>query len=430
MARKPAAYVRKSKKLEESAAAQLAVLKELAQRDGVNGELEVYEDIGRSGRYGQRGPDTAWGRLLADVEAGRVSTIYVRVLDRAGRSLEEWLAFLRLCRENEVRIVDQTGERSAPEGYDLTVIEMLMAEREGKKAQDRSRLALATQQKRGDVIGHPPYGYQVGWQDGRRAFVPNPAEPVAAALAAVRKTGGNVARAARLLNEGGTPTRGGKSWDPRTLRRVIEREAPNLLAPRTGATRQRVRPSVVSPLSRLVRCHCGQILTPVQARGWAYCSVGHKQGAAAHGPYVVRLSVIEKALREELSKLRVKVFSVEKALTENLAIRTALVAKRERLGWAVTDGLLPREQARNQAAAIDAELEELTDDEVWTGITESTRVDWSWEPIKLGDVLRKLFREVRLGVGTTSKTTPGKRAGSTTLEVVEVVWRVPEWRRA
>lgn len=39
-----------------------------------------------------------------------------------------------------------------------------------------------------------------------------------------------------------------------------------------------------------------------------------------------------------------------------------LTGQRERLGYAVVDGLLPREQARDKAAEIDAELALITDD--------------------------------------------------------------------
>lgn len=309
--RYPAAYVRKSQKLAESASAQLEAIKAIAARDGVNGELLAYSDVGVSGGFGKRGERSAWARLQADIAAGSVSAVYISGIDRAGRSIEEWLGFARRCRDLGVRIVDQTGEdRASEDGEDTALFEAWAAQKEHRKAKERSARAKATREARGDLRADrsgrltlpgsaAPYGWQqarageVGligsdFPDPRRVvLVPNPQEPLEPILQAVKETKGNIARAAKLLNERGVPSRSGRPWSPRTVDRIIDREAPRLRVRRVRIERAgemvTVRvPAGRHPLSRLVRCHCGTVMTPNANRKEVVCSTGHKVGTAVH----------------------------------------------------------------------------------------------------------------------------------------------------
>jgi hypothetical protein len=97
---------------------------------------------------------------------------------------------------------------------------------------------------------------------------------------------------------------------------------------------------------------------------------------------------------------------------ENRDRRTELAGQRERLGWAVTDGLLDREQAQLKAAEIGAEMERLADQEQ---VVDIPTLDWSWEPAELNAVLRSLWERVELDAN---------------LRPVRAEWRVPEWRAA
>lgn len=397
--RRPAGYVRKSKRLEESAAAQLEAIKAVAARDGVNGDLVVYQDIGVSGRYGQRGQRTAWARLQDDITAGTVGVVYLSVLDRAGRSLEDWLAFARRCRDHDVRIIDQTGnDRAADEGYDLTVIEVLFAEREGKKAVERARRGLVTSRARGDTLGLPRYGYKSSRDDtGRVVHVLNDQEPLAPIIAAVEATRGNILAACRALNDAGIRARRG-IWSPRTLTNVIRNEAPRLLraAPRPRRTKSGAL-SVVSPLAHLVLCHCGTTMTPRAIDGSLYCYGGISRGKA-HGRYVARdrhvYALLEWATRD-LTHTATKTYSTGDTAAQRATLTEAL----RRLGRAFADGAYDDDEYQVKRDAITASLADLLDlDDIDIEVRIHGReVKWDATDADLGDALRRVVRSVTLG---------------------------------
>ncbi|MEJ7804163.1 MAG: recombinase family protein, partial [Candidatus Limnocylindria bacterium] len=290
--RRPAAYVRKSHRLADSAAAQLAAIRRAAATDGADPDaLEVYSDVGLSGGYGKRNGDSDWVRLLADIDARRVSTVYLTVVDRASRSVEDWAGFTRRMREAGTRLFGEQGEIDLSPGLSPGTIAALVAEAEREKAIERSARAAATQAARGDeaIGGHgAPYGYRraragelgLPGDPARIVVVRDPDEPVEPILAAAKETAGNVMAAARLLNECGVPTRSGAAWSTRTVARVLDTEDATRV--RRAGERRRRGPSD-APLSRLVACHCGQLMTPGRdrrTRRWSevYCHVGHRAG--------------------------------------------------------------------------------------------------------------------------------------------------------
>jgi len=411
MARYPAAYARKSHKDQASAEQQLVEIHEIAKRDGLNGELVDYKDVGISGLYGKRGDDSDWRRLQTDIAEGRVSTVYLSVLDRAGRDLEEWLAFTRICVEHGTRVVDSKGERTGDGNEDLALFEMWAAQKEGKKAVERSARANRTMAARGYDVGHPPYGSRVAWEVGegdarelvdkkpekrsdvRRVFVPADDEPMQPLLDAIRETGGNVMRAASLLNDHGVLNRG-REWHPRSLTRVLDRE--RALRLRYGRARRRA-PSA-APLSRLVACHCGQIMTPTRDRRtgeWTemYCSVGHRQGVAKHGRYVARSKPVIELLRESIGRAR-WVPMIEGVDTS--AQRAKLDEELRRLGVAYRAGAVDDDEFTAESSRIKAARADIEDTDGHFGAPRPY-VRWDGEPQELGEDLRSRVIVVHLG---------------------------------
>src|SRR5687768_10988193 len=75
--------------------------------------------------------------------------------------------------------------------------------------------------------------------------------------------------------------------------------------------------------------------------------------------------------------------------------RAELEAQRERLGWALADGLLEREQVSELAQAISTELELLAEREQ---VSPPPAVHWDEGlPSEINDELRSLWRYVELG---------------------------------
>jgi hypothetical protein len=311
-------------------------------------------------------------------------------------------------------MVSQDGEVDLSPGLSRATLDMLIAEAEGAKAVERSVRAKATRDARGDVTtaSQPPYGYRlaragdVGQVTAERpdpqrvVLVPNPDEPLKPILDAVRETRGNVARAAKLLNERGVATRSGRPWDPRSLGRIVDREARGLRG-RRGPRGVRI-PAGRSPLSRLVVCHCGQVMTPNAARKEVICAVGHKVGTAEHGRWVAREWRILDYLREQTADLRGTVGERVYAADETSKQRAELEAERRRLGIALADDAIDEAEYRRRMDRVKADLAKLADADDDYRITVEMRgrlVKWESleeDPVAFGDQLRDVVREVRL----------------------------------
>ena len=90
--------------------------------------------------------------------------------------------------------------------------------------------------------------------------------------------------------------------------------------------------------------------------------------------------------------------------------RDRLLEARDRLGLAMTDGLLSREAALAKAAELDGELERL---DATLSVVDLPAIDWSWDDESIRSVLSELWDEIRL---------------DEEMMPVEAIWRAPEWR--
>jgi DNA invertase Pin-like site-specific DNA recombinase len=428
MARYAVAYIRKSKRNDDSATAQLAAVRDIARRDGTDPDsLVVLDDNGKSGDIKKIGARRGYAGLCDAIERGDVSTIYVRVLDRLGRDTGEGLRLYELIERKRTRLVDSLGEMVGEQGEDRVMMELWAAKKELRRAKERSAFTKSIRARRGDVMrdGQPllggnfaAYGYKRvrdrNDQNGQRIIeVANPEEPVQPLIEAARETRGNVLQAAKLLNARGIASRSGRPWSSRTLSRVLDREG--VVRGKYGA-RLRRAPST-APLARLVACHCGQLMTPVRDRRtgrWSelYCAVGHKVGVGDHGRYVARARHVMERLHSE-KPLRVsRIHILKRAKVEDAAAqRTALEEKRRRLGVVFTDGALDEDDYRRQVDDVKRALAELDEeaDADWIGFGPLTPiVPWDGDEEELGAALRQRVRVVRLD----KEMHPG-----------EVVWR-------
>ena len=125
---------------------------------------------------------------------------------------------------------------------------------------------------------------------------------------------------------------------------------------------------------------------------------------------MVAESAILDWVKAEAGRLAPDVDAVQMGV-ETSRRREVLEGQRERLGWAVTDGLLTREQAQAKSSEIDAELSKLSDREE---VIEVPEINWDAAPEKVNAVLRAVWAYVQLDAD---------------MRPTEAVWRVPEWRR-
>ena len=417
MDRHPAAYLRRSyvdpsSPGDISLEAQRAAVERLAHRDGHNGNIVEYSDWGISADVAKAAKRTAYTRLLADMEAGTVSAVYAFDVDRLYRDPRDLFRLQDAAQPHQVRIVTTSGELAIGGGDDPTaeafaIIGSVFGGMELKKAKKRARAAQEARRARGDVFGHPALGFRhVRAENGAIVAV----KDESANLEPIRRAyldAGTVLGATKLLNARGIPTVRRGCWSLSMVQRTIARHWPELLPPK-GASGKRIR--ATSILSQLVRCHCGNVMTPNNVRGQLYCSRAVTIGRDRHGRYNVLQAPIVEWVRAEAGRLAIPYDAVTLA-AEAEQRRQALHEQRERVGLAFADGHLSRETAKAKGEAIDAELAELEVREQAFDIPRE--IPWTAPPAELNAVLRALFEFVELDAG---------------MQPIAAVWRVPEWR--
>jgi len=426
----PAAYLRRSYVDPDSPGdisreAQRSTVRKLAAADGHNGNLIEYDDWGISADIAKAGKRTAYARLLADMEAGKVSAVYAFDVDRLYRDPRDLIRLQDAAQAHKVRIVTTGGPLAIGDGDDpaaegFAFMGAVFGRMELQKIKKRNRAARDARIERGDSMGRPPYGFQHGRDaSGRVIFVPNPRQPVEPVLEAFREAG-SFAGAAKLLNRRNVPSPRGKRWAGNVVNRIVRRHAPKL-APR-GRVSERVAVRGSQRFSRLLRCRCGRFLTPrenytITKYGKfgpyvGYQCYGGRDDPAHSRPYMVNEPTILEWAKAEAARFDPGGDVATRAADEGK--RAALEAQRERLGWAVADGLLSRDAAKVKAGEIDAQVAALEAADDALSIPQA--IDWDrWEPSDINTVLRTQWQYVELDEA---------------MRPVRAEWRVPaKWLR-
>jgi DNA invertase Pin-like site-specific DNA recombinase len=445
-------YLRKSRvtaaaKGVVSAADQEAAIRRLADAD-----VELLVDWGISGGKRDR-PE--WVRLRAAVAAGQVGVVYSYDFSRLGRDLPETLDFLKLCETHG------TAVRTAKDGEltNLGATGSLLRDILGRinlwqreLSEERSLESNVTRKARGDAMGSAGFGQRFARQDGKVVREPDEAATaiVRVLLDAYRKSGsilgtckilnaanipppqmiGRAAKAAREGQESDDPvvTPGHEPrWWTRTVSRIIEREAPELLPLRAAGKGRRER-SGGARLDKLLRCHCGATMTPKMGNGSQqyYCSHGSVSDRASHPRLTVTESHILPWIIAEWGHYREPDDEAPTPGRDKVKERVELTARRLRVGEAFIDGAFDRDESRRRIDAIDRELAALNPPPRIVPLQLGrdgrivTRVDLdldfaNWPARKLNDVLRSLIAYVEL---------------DTTYRPVRAEWRDPAWRSA
>jgi len=423
----PAAYLRRSyvdanSPGDISREAQRDAVRRLSTADGHNGDVIEYDDWGVSADVAKSAKRTAYTRLLADMEAGKVSSVYAFDMDRLYRDPRDLIRLQDAAQRHKVRIVTTGGPLSIGDGDDpaaegFAFIGAVFGRMELQKAKKRSRATRDARLARGDTLGRPAYGYRMARaDDGRVIHEADPSQPIAPVIDAFR-TAGSFGGAAHLLNAAGVPSPRGGSWTSNVIGRIVRREAPEMLRATRVARGVRVKGN--HTLARLLVCPCGQLMTGRWSghrtkygsyRFVSYQCFKGRYDARHQRPYMVNEKTMLPLVQAEVAHLDPP-DAIEADDNQADSERSRLLAAKERLGWAVADGLLGRDQARTRSAEIDAKLDGL---EVREKVIEVPEIDWSWSPRLLNDALTAIFDRIELGPD---------------LRPVRFVWRVPEWRR-
>lgn len=414
----PVAYLRRSSADDSnpgdvSREAQEAAVRELAHRDGYNGDLRVFTDWDRSADEAKEARRTSFLAMLAAVERGEVSVVYAYALDRLYRSMRTFVRLTDAAKAHGVRIVTLRegvlGGDGSPMAQAFAQITAVFSELELNTAKARARSARDARRARGDVFGHPAFGFRHAKVDGKLVRVPDPDRPLAPVLDAYREAG-TVLGAVRLLNARAVPGPKGGRWYTSALTRVLNENAPELLPPPTPTGRREAGDMALSKL--LVCGYCGGLMAPNKVRRQYWCPRGHID-RASHPRYSVAEARIMPAIRAEADRLRPPV-AVELSSEANEARQLALADKRARLVDAYVDGLLTKDERDRRLARIAAEEERLLV-AARTLREVPQAIPWDAAPDAISEVLRAIFERIELGPD---------------MQPARFVWRLPELRAA
>lgn len=227
--REDVAYARQSveKRDSLSLSGQIALCCRTAGVD----RLKVYQDSGYSGKNTQR---PAFQRLLKDIKADRIGTIYVYRLDRFSRSVADFGQLWEIMQAHGVEFVsvNENFDTKTPMGRAMLHIIMVFAQLERETTAERVRDNYYRRVALGLWPGGPaPYGYQIGrGDDGKGHAAPTllpdeNAETVLRIFQEYAEGGMSLSRLARKLSQKGIPGPRRATWDNVTLSRLLHNPA-------------------------------------------------------------------------------------------------------------------------------------------------------------------------------------------------------------
>ncbi len=402
------AYLRKSVARQDdphnSAEAQEAAVRGLAERHGDSDGLVILSDWNVSGRLG-RAKRPGFDQLWQAIENGTCTAVYSYSMSRLARSVSELLRLFETCAERHVpiRLEADVIDTSTASGRLVAGIIAQVATFEADVHGERLRAALTAKSARGERIGTVAF---YGDHDG---------DDPEAVLAAVSEAG-SFSGAAKLLNARGIRPRGSRrGWWPSSVAVVARRLNPTM--PTLRPTRGVAAGGSDFTLARLLRCPtCGTLLSGMRDRldGKNHGRVRYACRLGTSLPHP-RISVTEShilpAVMAEVAHLRTP--EAVEMETGSQAKRAELEARRLRIIDMYESGLIERSDRDRRLAAVTDELQAI---EARAVVMAVPSVDWDWPPKALNRLLRALFERIELDQATFQPLPSGYR------------WTVPEWR--
>lgn len=165
---------------------------------------DTYIDDGYSGTNFRR---PAFGRMLADIEAGEVNCVIVKDLSRFGRDYIDTGKYLeRYFPDHDVRFISITDHiDSMKQAYDMLLpIKNIFNEQYARDISKKVHAAMQTKQHAGEFIGaFACYGYQKSLTDKNKLVVDEYAAQVVRQIFSLYLSGYGKIRIAGILNEQG-----------------------------------------------------------------------------------------------------------------------------------------------------------------------------------------------------------------------------------
>jgi DNA invertase Pin-like site-specific DNA recombinase len=463
----PVAYIRRSVARtgdpgDISREFQTAKVRALANGDGDS--LRIIDgDWGRSAGRHKADLRAAFRALLADIEAGKVSTLYAYSTDRLARDAESAYGLLNAAERAGTTIV--TSEGRFPPGdrmaRQMFGFQAMQNEAALDNMSDKAASTAVRRQERGDRMGRAPYGYRHEMIDGVSTLVQRDDEDPMAVVAAFKEAG-SYNGAAKLLNAqagqtvtaedgsvigtgAGLPTRFGRQWDASTVRHIVMKHAPDLIpvTRHRGSAALSVGGRKPARFARLLLCPHANLHKPAGNRPFLtagtspsytrkdgtvakypvryYCAVAHTD-AMHPRPYIVAEAKVIAWAREALQdvgrRYAVEMTGPEPAVEAKLA---DLEAQRDRVWTMVRELGYPMDRAKADVARIDAEMPALELGSRAVSLLSrlpayGPGIDLDGDSGEVNAALRNLWEYVELDSRTASE--------GGTFEPVRAVWTI------
>ena len=218
-----AGYLRISLQTDESVSidAQSQILTRWAEAN--SHEIQLYTDEGISGSKDVERP--AFERMRLDIQAGLITKVIVKSIDRLGRNLKRFVDFDLECKQYGASIfaIEQNLDTGQAQGKMMLSLLSIFAEHESDMIGQRQRTSIAYRRSIGRSVNMPPLGYRSVTRDGGQYLeIDEEHAPTVRALVEGLLGGSSVRAVARDLNERGLLPKSGKNWTSAPLGRLAQ----------------------------------------------------------------------------------------------------------------------------------------------------------------------------------------------------------------